>query len=85
MLYTNARKITRKRDIIPVIMFEKKGSPVPVRLTESEKAQLGKIAETTGLSSSTIIRLLISSLVVHFRNNNNHLTLPIEWQRLVES
>ena len=65
-------------------MFEKRGSPVPVRLTESEKNQLANIAEATGLATSTIIRLLISSLVVHFRRNNNHIVLPIEWEQLVK-
>lgn len=54
-------------------MFPKKGSALPVRLTEEEKVQVAKIAEETGLTSSTLIRLLISSLVTHYRENNNSL------------
>ena len=66
------------------IMLEKKGSATPVRLTADEKSHLARIAEETGLTSSTIIRLLISSLVTHYKNNGNTLTLPINWKRLIE-
>ena len=55
-------------------MIEKKGSALPVRLTQDEKDNLSLIAEETGLTSSTLIRLLISSLVRHYKSNNNHLT-----------
>ena len=64
-------------------MIQKKGSALPVRLTADEKAQMAKIAEETGLTSSTLIRLLISSLVSHYRENKNHLTLPLKWRNLV--
>ena len=64
-------------------MIPKKGSALPVRLTEEEKVQVAKIAEETGLTSSTLIRLLISSLVVHYRENNNSLTLPLRWKKLI--
>jgi hypothetical protein len=40
------------------------------------------IAEKTGLTSSTLIRLLISSLVTYYKKNNNSITLPLEWQKL---
>ena len=65
------------------IMVPKKGSALPVRLTEEEKVQVAKIAEETGLTSSTLIRLLISSLVTHYRENNNSLTLPLRWKKLI--
>lgn len=65
-------------------MIEKKGSALPVRLTQDEKDNLSLIAEETGLTSSTLIRLLISSLVRHYKSNNNHLTLPLEWKRLMQ-
>lgn len=64
-------------------MFEKKGSATPVRLTEDEKNQLARIASDTGLTSSTLIRLLISSLVAHYRENGNTITLPLQWTRLI--
>ena len=64
-------------------MIPKKGSALPVRLTEEEKVQVAKIAEETGLTSSTLIRLLISSLVTHYRENNNSITLPLRWKRLI--
>ncbi len=64
-------------------MIPKKGTALPVRLTEDEKAQIAKIAEDTGLTSSTIIRLLISSLVKHYRENDNSLTLPLRWEKLI--
>lgn len=66
-------------------MIEKKGSAVPVRLTEDEKECLALIAEATGLTSSTLIRLLISSLVAYYRANGNHLTLPLSWKRLIQA
>ena len=64
-------------------MLEKKGSATPVRLTSDEKSHLARIAEETGLTSSTLIRLLIASLVAHYKSNGNSITLPIKWQRLV--
>ena len=64
-------------------MIEKKGSAVPVRLTETEKLALTQIAEETGLTVSTLIRLLISSLVTTYRQNGNTIVLPLSWRRLV--
>ena len=63
-------------------MVSKKGSALPIRLTEEEKVQMARIAEETGLTSSTLIRLLISSLVSYYRENNNSLTLPLRWEQL---
>lgn len=65
-------------------MIQKKGSATPVRLTEDEKNNLTKIAEETGLTSSTIIRLLIEALVKDYRENDNTMTLPLSWKRLAE-
>ena len=64
-------------------MIEKKGSATPVRLTEGEKQQLARIAEETGLTASTLIRLLISSLVCSYKRNGNTITLPLCWERLI--
>ena len=64
------------------IMLEKKNSAIPVRLTEDAKNQLSLIAEETGLTTSTLIRLLITSLVSHYKKNR-HITLPIKWKELV--
>lgn len=58
-------------------MQSKKNSALPVRLTDEEKAQMAKIAEETGLTASTLIRLLIESLVRHYRENGGRLVLPI--------
>ena len=65
-------------------ILEKKGSPLPVRLTECEKNQLTKIAQGTGLTSSTLIRLLISALVASYRKNNNTLSLPLAIEKILE-
>ena len=65
-------------------MVGKKGAALPVRLTQEEKASLSLIAEATGLTSSTLIRLLIGSLVTYWNGNNNKLTLPLEWKRLIQ-
>ena len=64
-------------------MIEKKGSAVPVRLTEAEKMALTQIAEETGLTASTLIRLLISSLETSYKRNGNTITLPLCWRRLI--
>lgn len=61
----------------------KKGAAVPVRLDEEEKRQLSKIATETGLTPSTLIRLLISSLVVSYRNDGQRLTLPLSAHHLL--
>lgn len=65
-------------------MIQKKGSAVPVRLTEDDRNNLTRIAEETGLTSSTIIRLLIEALVKDYRENDNTMTLPLSWKRLSE-
>ena len=61
----------------------KKGAAIPVRLDEEEKRQLSKIATETGLTPSTLIRLLISALVSSYRNNGHRLTLPLSLTRLL--
>ncbi|MGN0853147.1 MAG: hypothetical protein ACI4Q3_07195 [Kiritimatiellia bacterium] len=63
-------------------MLQKKVSALPVRLTEEEKVQMARIAEETGLTVSTLVRLLISSLVSYYRENDNRLTLPLRWKEL---
>ncbi len=57
-------------------IFQKKGSPVPVRLTEEEKKTLESIADATGLTSSTLMRLLVSALVRQWRMRGA-ITLPL--------
>ena len=64
-------------------MTEKKGSAVPVRLTDAEKVALTQIAEETWLTVSTLIRLLISSLVTSYKRNGNTIVLPVNWRRLI--
>lgn len=63
-------------------MFQKKGSALPIRLTEDEKNQLMSIAQETGLTSSTLIRLLVDALIRTYRNNGNRITLPLSWTDL---
>ena len=64
-------------------MLQKKCSALPVRLTEEEKTQIGRIAEETGLTASTLIRLLINSLVRYYNENNNSIVLPLRWKNLI--
>lgn len=66
-------------------MFPKKGTALPVRLTDEEKNQLVRIAQETGLTASTLIRLLIGSLIAHYRANGNMISLPIQWKSIVAS
>ena len=61
----------------------KKGAAIPVRLDEDEKKQLAAIAVETGLTSSTLIRLLIASLTSYWRASGHTLTLPLTWQELI--
>ena len=61
----------------------KKGAAIPVRLDEEEKKQLAAIAAETGLTSSTLIRLLIASLTSYWRASGHTLTLPLTWQELL--
>lgn len=67
------------------IMFPKKGTALPVRLTEEERNQLVRIAQETGLTASTLIRLLISSLIAHYRENGNMIALPLQWKNIITS
>jgi len=62
----------------------KKGSALPVRLTEDEKVQLTAIARETGLTVSTLVRLLIESFVKHYESNGNQFTLPMSWKLMLE-
>ena len=66
-------------------MFQKKGSALPVRLTEDEKNQLMNIAQETGLTSSPLIRLLVDALVRTYRRNGNTITLPLSWTELTSA
>ena len=61
----------------------KKGAAIPVRLDEDEKKQLAAIAAETGLTSSTLIRLLIASLTSYWRDSGHTITLPLKWQNLL--
>ena len=61
----------------------KKGSAIPVRLDEDAKTQLAAIAAETGLTSSTLIRLLIASLTAYWRSSGHTITLPLQWQELL--
>ena len=83
MLYTKSSVMPSSFAIYYALMIPKKGSALPVRLTEEEKVQVATIAEETGLTSSTLVRLLISSLVTHYRENNNSITLPLRWEKLI--
>ena len=62
-------------------MYEKKNSALPVRLTEDEKVQLSRIASETGLTSSTIIRLMIDALIKSYLKNGK-IVLPISWEEI---
>ena len=61
----------------------KKGAAVPVRLDDEKKRQLSKIAAETGLTPSTLIRLLISALVASYRDDGQRLTLPLSLPHLL--
>ena len=63
----------------------KKGAAIPVRLDEEEKRQLSKIATETGLTPSTLIRLLISALVASYRDDGQKLTLPLSLNHLLSA
>ena len=65
-----------------MVLTMKKGAALPVRLTEDEKRQLAEIAAETGLTASTLIRLLISSLVKSYHENGNRISLPMSWEEL---
>lgn len=66
-------------------MFQKKGSALPVRLTEDEKNDLSIIARETGLTSSTLIRLLISALVKSYKRDNGKISLPISIEHIMHN
>lgn len=63
----------------------KKGSALPVRLTEDEKDLLSDIAADTGLTVSTLVRILVESFVRNYRRNGNRFTLPISWREMTEA
>ena len=66
-------------------MFQKKGSALPIRLTDEEKTRLNQIANAVGLTPSTIIRLLVDALIRDYEQNGNSITLPISLQRMSAS
>ena len=65
-------------------MKPKKDAMMPIRLSEDEKGALQHIADETGLSSSTIVRLLISALISSYRRNGGKLVLPVSMSDLAE-
>ena len=63
----------------------KKGAALPIRLTEDEKKQLTAIACETGLTVSTVVRILIESFIRHYHENGGQFTLPISWREILTS
>ena len=63
----------------------KREGAVPIRLTSDEKQCLATIAAETGLTVSTLIRLMIETFVRAYHANGNNVTLPLNWQELFSS
>lgn len=61
----------------------KKCAALPVRLTEHEKTELTTVACATGLTVSTIVRLLIESFIHHYHENNGKFELPLSWKKIL--
>lgn len=62
----------------------KKEAALPIRLTTDEKKQLIKIAEETGLTVSSIVRLLVTCFVGAYAETGGKVTLPLDWQVLLK-
>ena len=56
-----------------------KDSSIPIRLDTETKKRLKEAAERVGLSSSTLIRILIVSFIRHFETSGGRRVLPLEW------
>lgn len=63
-------------------MALKKETPIPIRLTKDEKQELTVIAAETGLTVSTLIRLMVETFVRAYHTNDNSVTLPLNWKQL---
>ena len=62
----------------------RKEASLPVRLDPDEKQQLKVIAETMKITVSTLIRLLVSSYVEYYEREGGHVTLPLEWNDILQ-
>lgn len=60
------------------------GAQLPVRLEPEVEKRLQEIAEKTGSSKSALIRLLAKTFTEHVFSNGKSVSLPPDWQALLE-
>ena len=60
----------------------KREEAIPIRLTQDVKLRLTAIAAETGLTVSTLIRLMIETFVRAYQANDNRTTLPLNWREI---
>ncbi len=62
----------------------RKEAALPIRLDAETKVALNKIAETTGLSVSSLVRMLVKSFVEEYDRSGGTVRIPPQWQRKPE-
>ncbi len=58
----------------------RKESSLPVRLETESKKRLVEISERTGLTVSSLIRMLVKSFIATYDSNGGRVVLPPAWQ-----
>lgn len=53
---------------------------LPVRLDKDVKKRLQDVADTLGITSSTLIRILVKSFVDDFERSGGKCVMPPRWQ-----
>ena len=61
-------------------MNPKKDATLPIRLSDEEKEALSQIAEESGLSASTIVRLLINAFIKHYEQSGKTFKMPLRFE-----
>ena len=58
----------------------RKTSAIPIRLDRKHKESLDRIAEATGISVSTLVRMLVQSFVDAYDQSGGRVAIPPQWK-----
>lgn len=66
---------------VAIIKTMRKEAALPIRLDKQTKETLTGIARTTGLSVSSLVRMLVKSFVEEYDRNHGAVVIPPQWEK----